>query len=100
MHLSYSKDDRYVAATTCRWTNALVICDATTGDVLCNYSGFPNILVYVDFSYDGKHLATVDSEENVAVFNFPTLQEIMNCSCLALNGRELTPEEIKSFCIE
>ena len=98
--IKHSWDGKYVVAISYDCEKPIVVCDSKTGMILATYKGLVEPANSVAFSPNGSNIAADVANGVFAIWNFPSLQELMDSTREALSGKVLSPEEQELYYLE
>ncbi|MBQ5551397.1 MAG: hypothetical protein IIT32_10065, partial [Bacteroidales bacterium] len=77
------------------------IWDAKTGQQVGNpLYGHTGCVASASFSPDGRYIVSASFDETVRIWNFPSLQELIDSTTEQFKDRPLTPEERKKYYLD
>ena len=96
--VSYSPDGKKIVSAA--WDRTIRIWDAETGKQIGEaIKGHTNFINSVSFSPDGKKILSALGTR-ICIWNYPSLQEIIDETRVLFKDRKLTPEERRKYYLE
>lgn len=92
---NYSPDGRYIVSVS---EGTIKIWNVNTGKCIETLDG--QNVNSAAFSSDGKNFVSVSRNRSIKVWNFPTVQELLEKSHERFKNRQLTPEERRKYYLE
>ena len=96
--VAFSPDGKRIVSGSC---NTIRIWDVATGKQISEpLRGHTDWIKSVAFSPDGKRIVSGSSDKTIRIWDFPSLQDLIDITRQRFKGRELTPEEKRDYYLE
>lgn len=97
--ISLSSDDKWLASGAD--DRMIRVWNAKTGELVCSLNGHKDRVSKVEFSPDNHHILSYSLlDNNVTIWSFPLLQELIDETYERFKNRQLTPEERRKYYLE
>lgn len=93
----YSQDGNYLLIT---YGNEVKVLDAASGTCIQTFTGHTKIVNTAYFSPDNRKIVSASWDNNVIIWDFPPLQELIDQTRERFENRQLTPEERRKYYLE